>query len=205
MVTVVLSTAVAGPAGNLAPLAIGMTLTLNMMGGPYRRYFQPRTCAGPDDRDGESRRLGTSKYVLGVETRSARRLFTRMTQSFERRSPMLFMTMIVLAITVALTGGLAADALGGGGIHAGSAAVAIWVAGVVGLCAQSTTLLGSLAPQMPVFENRSPAPLAGAPRQCTRPVLESSCIRRASGGTTGGWVSVTLGRRTCTEVRHKRR
>jgi hypothetical protein len=70
---------------------------------------------------------------------------------------MLFMTMIVLAI-VALTGGLAA-ARGGGDIYAGSAA-AIWVAEVVGLCAQSTTFLGSLAPQMPVFENRSPAPLA---------------------------------------------
>jgi hypothetical protein len=73
---------------------------------------------------------------------------------------MLFMTMIVLAITVALTGGLAADALARGGIHAGSAAAAIWVAEVVGLCAQSTTLLGSLAPQMPVFETRTPAPLA---------------------------------------------
>jgi aquaporin Z len=35
LVTVVLATAVAGRAGNLAPLAIGMTLTLNiMMGGP---------------------------------------------------------------------------------------------------------------------------------------------------------------------------
>jgi MIP family channel proteins len=47
--TVVLSTAVAGRAGNLAPLAIGMTLTLNiMMGGPLTgAAFNPARALGP--------------------------------------------------------------------------------------------------------------------------------------------------------------
>jgi glycerol uptake facilitator-like aquaporin len=48
-VTVVLSTAVAGRAGNLAPLAIGMTLTLNiMMGGALTGApFNPARALGP--------------------------------------------------------------------------------------------------------------------------------------------------------------
>ena len=49
LVTVVLATAVAGRAGNLAPLAIGMTLTLNiMMGGPLTGApFNPARALGP--------------------------------------------------------------------------------------------------------------------------------------------------------------
>jgi glycerol uptake facilitator-like aquaporin len=43
LVTVVLSTAVAGRAGNLAPLAIGMTLTLNIiMGGALTAQYSIR-------------------------------------------------------------------------------------------------------------------------------------------------------------------
>jgi aquaporin Z len=47
--TVVLSTAVAGRAGNLAPLAIGVTLTLNIiMGGPLTgAAFNPARALGP--------------------------------------------------------------------------------------------------------------------------------------------------------------
>ena len=49
LVTVVLSTAVAGRAGNLAPLAIGMTLTLNIiMGGALTGgVFNPARALGP--------------------------------------------------------------------------------------------------------------------------------------------------------------
>jgi aquaporin Z len=49
LVTVVLSTAVAGRAGNLAPLAIGMTLTLNIiMGGALTgAVFNPARALGP--------------------------------------------------------------------------------------------------------------------------------------------------------------
>jgi MIP family channel proteins len=49
LVTVVLSTAVAGRAGSLAPLAIGMTLTLNIiMGGPLTGApFNPARALGP--------------------------------------------------------------------------------------------------------------------------------------------------------------
>ena len=49
LVTVVLSTAVAGRAGNLAPLAIGVTLTLNIiMGGPLTgAAFNPARALGP--------------------------------------------------------------------------------------------------------------------------------------------------------------
>src|SRR5882724_11411457 len=49
LVTVVLSTAVAGRSGNLAPLAIGMTLTLNiMMGGALTgAAFNPARALGP--------------------------------------------------------------------------------------------------------------------------------------------------------------
>jgi MIP family channel proteins len=49
LVTVVLSTAVAGRAGNLAPVAIGMTLTLNIiMGGALTgAAFNPARALGP--------------------------------------------------------------------------------------------------------------------------------------------------------------
>ena len=49
LVTVVLSTAVAGRAGNLAPLAIGMTLTFNiLMGGALTgAAFNPARALGP--------------------------------------------------------------------------------------------------------------------------------------------------------------
>jgi MIP family channel proteins len=49
LVTVVLSTAVAGRAGSLAPLAIGMTLTLNILtGGPLTgAAFNPARALGP--------------------------------------------------------------------------------------------------------------------------------------------------------------
>jgi MIP family channel proteins len=49
LVTVVLSTAVAGRAGNLAPIAIGMTLTLNIiMGGALTgAAFNPARALGP--------------------------------------------------------------------------------------------------------------------------------------------------------------
>src|SRR5438552_11564406 len=49
LVTIVLSTAVAGRAGNLAPLAIGMTLTLNIpMGGALTGApFNPARALGP--------------------------------------------------------------------------------------------------------------------------------------------------------------
>jgi MIP family channel proteins len=49
LVTVVLSTAIAGRAGTLAPLAIGMTLTLNIaMGGPLTgAAFNPARALGP--------------------------------------------------------------------------------------------------------------------------------------------------------------
>ncbi|WP_050420584.1 MIP/aquaporin family protein [Bradyrhizobium tropiciagri] len=57
LVTIVLSTAVAGRAGNLAPLAIGMTLTLNiLMGGALTGAPSPSTCPGPDGRDRQFRR-----------------------------------------------------------------------------------------------------------------------------------------------------
>ena len=49
LVTAVLSTAVAGRAGNLAPLAIGMTLTLNIMmaGALTGAAFNPARALGP--------------------------------------------------------------------------------------------------------------------------------------------------------------
>jgi MIP family channel proteins len=57
LVTVVLSTAVAGRAGNLAPLAIGMTLTLNIiMGGALTgAAFNPARALGPMVATGNSR------------------------------------------------------------------------------------------------------------------------------------------------------
>ena len=53
LVIVVLTTAVARSAGNLAPIAIGMTLTLNiLMGGALTGApFNPAIGAGSDDRD----------------------------------------------------------------------------------------------------------------------------------------------------------
>jgi hypothetical protein len=53
LVTVVLSTAVAGRAGSVVPLAIGMTLTLQHPHGrsPHRRRLQPGARAWPDGRD----------------------------------------------------------------------------------------------------------------------------------------------------------
>jgi aquaporin Z len=58
LVTVVLSTAVAGRAAHLAPVAIGLTLVFNiLMGGPLTgAAFNPQPCAraGSDDRDGQS-------------------------------------------------------------------------------------------------------------------------------------------------------
>jgi aquaporin Z len=49
LVTIVLSTAVAGRAGRLAPVAIGMTVTLNIiMGGPLTgAAFNPARALGP--------------------------------------------------------------------------------------------------------------------------------------------------------------
>jgi aquaporin Z len=49
LVTIVLSTAATGRAGNLAPLAIGMTLTLNIiMGGALTgAAFNPARALGP--------------------------------------------------------------------------------------------------------------------------------------------------------------
>ncbi|MFL5238912.1 MAG: aquaporin, partial [Rhizomicrobium sp.] len=49
LVTVVLSTAIAGRAGNLAPLAIGMTLTFNilMVGALSGAPFNPARAVGP--------------------------------------------------------------------------------------------------------------------------------------------------------------
>src|SRR5258708_5104660 len=49
LVTVVLSTAIAGRAGSLAPLAIGMTLTLNILmgGAPTGPPFNPAPALGP--------------------------------------------------------------------------------------------------------------------------------------------------------------
>jgi hypothetical protein len=67
---------------------------------------------------------------------------------------MLHKTVIVLAITAALTGGLTADALArggfGGGAHMGGG-------GRSGFVRNPAALLGPSAPQMPAFENRSPA------------------------------------------------
>jgi glycerol uptake facilitator-like aquaporin len=47
LVTVVLSTAVAGRAGNLAPLAIGVTLTLNIIMGGAGAAFNPARALSP--------------------------------------------------------------------------------------------------------------------------------------------------------------
>ena len=94
---------------------------------------------------------------------------------------MLHKTVIVLAITAALTGGLTADALArgggpfGGGAHMGGG-------GRSGFVRNPTTLLGSPAPQMPAFENRSPAPLA-SPAQA--PLVNGPMSQPAFRGMTG--------------------
>jgi hypothetical protein len=94
---------------------------------------------------------------------------------------MLHKTVIVLAITAALTGGLTADALArggggfGGGAHMGGG-------GRGGFVRNPTTLLGSPAPQMPAFENRSPAPLS-SPAQA--PIVNGPMSQPAFRGMTG--------------------
>jgi hypothetical protein len=93
---------------------------------------------------------------------------------------MLHKTVIVLAITAALTGGLTADALArgggfGGGAHMGGG-------GRSGFVRNPAALLGSPAPQMPAFENRSPAPLA-SPGQA--PVVNGPISQPAFRGMTG--------------------
>ena len=92
---------------------------------------------------------------------------------------MLHKTVIVLAITAALTGGLTADALArggfGGGAHMGGG-------GRSGFVRNPAALLGSPAPQMPAFENRSPAPLS-APAQA--PVVNGPMSQPTFRGLTG--------------------
>jgi hypothetical protein len=94
---------------------------------------------------------------------------------------MLHKTVIVLAITAALTGGLTADALArggggfGGGAHMGGG-------GRSGFVRNPTTLLGSPTPQMPAFENRSPAPLQ-SPAQA--PIVKGPMSQPAFRGMTG--------------------
>jgi hypothetical protein len=93
---------------------------------------------------------------------------------------MLHKTVIVLAITAALTGGLTADALArgggfGGGAHMGGG-------GRSGFVRNPATLLGSPAPQMPAFENRSPAPLS-SPAQA--PIINGPMSEHAFRGMTG--------------------
>jgi hypothetical protein len=93
---------------------------------------------------------------------------------------MLHKTVIVLAITAALTGGLTADALArgggfGGGAHMGGG-------GRSGFVRNPAALLGSPAPQMPAFENRSPAPLS-SPGQA--PIVNGPMSQPAFRGMTG--------------------
>ena len=99
---------------------------------------------------------------------------------------MLHKTVIVLAITAALTGGLTADALarGGGGGHGGGfgGGAHMGGGGRSGFVRNPTTLLGSPAPQMPAFENRSPAPLS-SPAQA--PLVNGPMSQPAFRGMTG--------------------
>ena len=92
---------------------------------------------------------------------------------------MLHKTVIVLAITAALTGGLTADALArggfGGGAHMGGG-------GRSGFVRNPAALLGSPAPLLPGCENRSPAPLS-APAQA--PVVIGPMSPPAFRGMTG--------------------
>jgi hypothetical protein len=103
---------------------------------------------------------------------------------------MLRTSMIVLAVTAALSGGLTADAFarGGGGGHGGgfggghmgggfSAG-----AGRGAFVRNPTLLLGSPAPRMPTFENRIPAPLS-SPAQT--PVINGPTSETAFRGMTG--------------------
>jgi hypothetical protein len=92
---------------------------------------------------------------------------------------MLHKIVIVLAIIAALIAGLTADALArggfGGGAHMGGG-------GRGGFVRNPTTLFGSQAPQMPAFENRSPAPLS-SPAQA--PVVNGPMSQPAFRGMTG--------------------
>ena len=97
---------------------------------------------------------------------------------------MLHKTVIVLAITAALTGGLTADALARGGGHGGGfgGGAHMGGGGRSGFVRNPTSLLGSPAPQMPAFENRSPAPLS-APAQA--PLVNGPRSQPAFRGMTG--------------------
>ena len=98
---------------------------------------------------------------------------------------MLHKTVIVLAITAALTGGLTADALargGGGGGGGGHMGGGFGGGGRGGFVRNPTTLLGSPAPQMPAFENRIPAPLS-SPTQA--PLVNGPMSQPAFRGMTG--------------------
>jgi hypothetical protein len=98
---------------------------------------------------------------------------------------MLRKIMVVLAITAALSGGLTTDALarGGGGGHGGGFGGAhMGGGGRSGFVRNPATLLGSPAPQMPAFENRSPAPLS-SPAQA--PIINGPMSEHAFRGMTG--------------------
>ena len=92
--------------------------------------------------------------------------------------------MIVLAMAAALTGGLTADAFarGGGGGGGFGAGAHMGGGGRGGFVRNPTTLLGSPAPQMPAFENRSPAPLS-SPAQA--PIVNGPMSQPAFRGMTG--------------------
>ena len=97
---------------------------------------------------------------------------------------MLRNTMIVLATVTALTGGLTGNALARGGGHGGGFAGGAHMGGGgrSGFVRNPTTLLGSPAPQMPAFENRSPAPLS-SPAQA--PLVNGPMSQPAFRGLTG--------------------
>jgi len=78
-----------------------------------------------------------------------------------------FAAVLATACIVASTPGFARGAVGHGGGFRG------------GFVRDPTTLLGSPAPQMPVFQNRIPAPLA-APTQ--PPVINGPSARSPYGG-----------------------
>ena len=78
-----------------------------------------------------------------------------------------FAAVLATACIVASTPGFARGAIGHGGGFRG------------GFVRNPTTLLGSPAPQMPVFQNRIPAPLA-APAQA--PVINGPAARSPYGG-----------------------
>ena len=99
---------------------------------------------------------------------------------------MLRKIMVVSAITVGLSGGLTIDALarGGGGGHGGGfgGGAHMGGGGRSGFVRNPTTLLGSPAPQMPAFENRSPAPL---PSPAQAPLVNGPMSQPAFRGMTG--------------------